>query len=51
MLAFVVDRFCGGKIEFSVEEISSVFYDIDILRTCQNGKITYATRRRQDERI
>jgi hypothetical protein len=49
MLAFVIERFCGGKIEFEVGEISAAWDTIDIRRTYKDGRITYVTRRQADE--
>ena len=38
-LAFVIHRFCGGKIDYTVDEISAVSHrDIDILRTYRDGR-------------
>jgi hypothetical protein len=43
-LAFVIERFCGGKIEFSVEDIASAWDQIDIQRIYIDEKIIYITR-------
>lgn len=36
-LAFVIHRFCGGKISYTVEEIQKVHLKIDIIRTYVDG--------------
>jgi hypothetical protein len=44
-LAFIIERFCGGKIEFPAEDLCEAFECIDIQRSCIDGVITYVTRR------
>ena len=43
-LAFIIHRFCGGKISFPVEDIAESHGEIDIQRTYSDGVITYITR-------
>ena len=44
ILAFVIHRFCGGKIEYPLEEFMDSLERIDIQRTYRDGKVTYVTR-------
>ena len=44
ILAYVIERFCGGRIQFSVDDISSVWMRLEVQRTHRDGIITYTTR-------
>jgi len=51
VLAFVIHRFCGGKIEFTLGELCSMIPRLDIQRFDHGhhgGKITYITRLRDE---
>lgn len=50
-LAFIIDRFCGGKIEFPVEDIMSETDNLDIQRAYRDGRVTYITRRSLTEPV
>ena len=48
-LAYVIERFCGGKIQFSIDDISRVWVRLEIRRTHCDGIITYVARIRDDD--
>ena len=45
LAAFIIHRFCGGKIEFTLDEFAEALQQIDLQRYGNNdGRVVYITR-------